>query len=163
MKTIKKQFQRILSIYPTSKGFGFVVMERGKKLIDWGTKRVRVPKSKKNRECVKRAAKLMEEYQPDAVMLAESDDQKRCQRIRNLIRQIAKRTRAKGIEVVAVTRERVQKRFAPYGATTKYEIAKLIADWHPPLRPMLPRPRRPWESEDGRLGVFNAVAMTIDL
>lgn len=158
MKTIKKQFERILSIYPTSKGFGFVVMERGRKLIDWGTKRVRIKKSHKNRECLKRAAKLMEDYRPDVVILPQPDAPRRCQRIRNLIRQVAKKAAAKGIEVVIVTRGEVQELFAPCGATTRQEIAALIAEWYPSLKPMLPRPRRPWESEDQRMGVFGALA-----
>lgn len=160
MKAIENQFQRVLSIYPTSKGFGFVVMERGKELIDWGTKRSRVKKSQKNKDCVKRATSLMKEYQPDAVILPEADDPRRCLRIRNLTRQIAKKARTKNIQVVTVTRGEVQKRFAPYGATTKYARAKLIAEWYPPLKPMLPRPRKAWESEDGRLGAFGATAQT---
>ena len=103
----------------------------------------------------------MEEYQPDAVILPEADDPKRCRRIQNLIRQIAKKARAKGIEVVTMTREQVQKRFAPSGATTKYARAKLIAEWYPPLKPMLPRPRKPWESECEAMAPFIALAISI--
>ena len=101
----------------------------------------------------------MDEYQPDAVILPEPDDQKRCQRIRNLIRQIARKARANGMEVAMVTTEQVQRRFAPYGATTKCEIAKLIAEWYPPLETILPKPRKPWESENIKTKMFEAAAL----
>lgn len=136
-------------------------MERGKKLIDWGTKRSRVKKSQKNRDCVKKAANIMETYQPDAVILPDPDDSRRCQRIRNLIKQIARKASAKGIDVVAVTRAQVRQHFAPYGATTKYEIAKLIADRYPALKPMLPKPRKAWESEDTRISILVAQSLHI--
>ena len=156
MKTIRRQFGRVLSIYPNSKGFGFVVMEKGKRLIDWGAKRVHKPKNKK---CLAKAGELMKVYQPDAVVLPDDGDQRTCRRIRTLIGRIASLARRKGIEVVSVTRRQFFKRFARQGATTKYAIAVLLTKRFPPIRSMLPKPRKAWQSEDYRMGMFGAMSL----
>ena len=79
---------RILAIALSSKGFGFVVMEGQKALVDWGVKAVK--KLDKNRQSLVKAKELIAHYQPGLVILQASEGKgsRRVPRIRALHRQI---------------------------------------------------------------------------
>ncbi len=60
--------KRVLAIDPTTKGFGFAVMEGPEKLIDWGVKGVR---GSKNSECLRLISGLIDQYQPDVIVVED--------------------------------------------------------------------------------------------
>lgn len=72
--------ERILAIDPTHRGFGFVVLEGGSELLDWGTRYVSHPKHDASIEKVDR---LIEEYEPATLVLEDptGDGSRRCQRV----------------------------------------------------------------------------------
>ncbi|NJO35723.1 MAG: hypothetical protein HC869_24240 [Rhodospirillales bacterium] len=51
----------VLAIAPTSRGFGYIVFEKGNVPSDWGVKSAREHKS---RECVSKARELLQELHP---------------------------------------------------------------------------------------------------
>lgn len=148
---------RLLSIAPSTNGFGFAVMENGC-LIDWGNKRA---KEDKNRDTLEKLEKLLGRYLPDAIVLqdVEAKDSQRRPRIRKLVRQIRSLAKNRKIEVALLSRKEVMQAFFDDGNGAKYELAKMIAERFPQeLANRLPPPRKPWKSEDKRMDIFDAVA-----
>jgi len=58
--------QRVVGISPTSRGFGFAVLESPENLVDWGLAHVRPPEPQK---VAVRGAELLERHQPDLLVL----------------------------------------------------------------------------------------------
>jgi Holliday junction resolvasome RuvABC endonuclease subunit len=153
---------RVLAIDPSTRGFGFAILEGPERLIDWGVKET---KTDKKRRSLKFGAELIERYQPRVIVVEdyEGKGSRRCQRVGELINDISKLASNRKIRVRNVSRAKVKQAFAESGAPTKYEIAVAIAKRFPELAPRLPRFRKPWMSEDYRMSIFDAVAMALTL
>jgi len=152
--------KRILAIDPTTKGFGFAVMEGPERLIDWGVKGAK--RSKKMR-CLKLIMGLIDHYKPDVIVVEDYDgkDSRRCRRVQKLINRIQKLGLEKRIMTRSFSRSAVRKAFSPPGAFTKHQIATAIAQRLPELAPRLPPFRKPWMSEDYRMSIFDAVSFAL--
>jgi len=150
----------ILAVDPTSKGIGFVVLEGRKHLIDWGVKSAR---GEKNETCLLHVASLLDRYRPDVLLIEEHRHRssRRSARVRALLGAIARLARGKQIRVSRVSRRAVRAAFASAGASTKHQIATVITLEYKELGTYLPRRRKPWMSEDERMGVFNAVSFAL--
>ena len=59
--------QLAIAIDPTSRGFGFAVLEGPRRLVDWGTKYA--AKENRNTRCVSVVGSLMRAYAPDMLVL----------------------------------------------------------------------------------------------
>ena len=59
------------------------------------------------------------------------------------------------------TREDVRACFRESGAITRYEIAQAIAAHVPAMSHRLPPMKKLWESEDGRMGLFDAASLAL--
>lgn len=149
---------RILAIDPTTKGFGFAVLEGSDRLIDWGVKTVR---GNKQAECLGKVRKLAEYYAAAVVALEDYKGRgsRRCPRVQHLIRAIRRWATKHRIKSRLISRAQVRRAFAP--ASTKQEIAAAIATRFPELAPLLPPPRKTWMSEDYRMNIFDAVALAL--
>jgi RNase H-fold protein (predicted Holliday junction resolvase) len=150
---------RILAISPSSRGFGFAVVEHGI-LVDWGTKPIKG--KNKNTESVTKAKALITHYQPDVVVLENTTAKKsrRAPRIRSLSKRIIALVAKSKMRLYS--REQVMKSFFPDGGGTKYALAELMAKTFPEeLSDRLPPKRRAWMSEDGRIDIFEAVALAV--
>lgn len=149
---------RILAIDPFVSGIGFVAIEGSENLIDWGLRTVR---GEKNPACLRVVEALILRYSPN-VILVENCQVKGCrrrQRTRDLIEDIEALVKAREAKCRRVTRLAVQKVFSQYGASTKHQIASELAERFPELARHLPRPRKPWASEDARMSIFDALAL----
>src|SRR5205085_8848947 len=73
----------LLAIYPTTRGFGFVVFEGQQRTIDWGVKDAR---GDKNRKVLAKIEQLVSWYRPDMLVLenAHGPGSRRAERIRQL-------------------------------------------------------------------------------
>src|SRR6266540_1403091 len=82
-----KSETRVLAIDPSTRGFGFAVLERPDRLIDWGVKETRADK---NQRSLKLIAELIDQYEPQVVVLEDyaGKGSRRCGRIENLIDDI---------------------------------------------------------------------------
>lgn len=69
--------------------------------------------------------------------------------------------RSRGIKLELYARGRIRRSFEPLGATTRYDIAKLLSQSINELALRLPPQRRPWMTEDGRMALFDAAAMAV--
>ena len=149
-----------LAIAPSSRGFGFAVLE-GEGLVDWGVKSVT---GDKNVGTMKQAEKMIAHYKPGVLVLpdASAKSSRRCPRIRALTKEISAMAASRRIKVAIVSRKQVMEAFFIDGTGTKYTIAKFLAiRFREELGPRLPPKRKDWESEDYRMGIFDAVALAL--
>jgi len=147
---------RVLAIDPSTRGFGFAVLEGPNRLIDWGVKETKTDNKKKSLKLIE---DLIDRYQPSVIVVEDyaGRGSRRCQRIQELIDEISKLALKRKVRVRSFSRVKVKQAFAESGAT-KYSIALAIANRLPELAPRLPRFRKPWMSEDYRMSIFDAVA-----
>jgi RNase H-fold protein (predicted Holliday junction resolvase) len=59
---------RVLAIDPSTRGFGFAVLEGPNRLIDWGVKETKIDK---NRMTLKLVADLIERCQPSVIVVED--------------------------------------------------------------------------------------------
>jgi hypothetical protein len=150
----------VLSIYLTARGFAYAVFEAPLSPIDWGAKTLVGPR--KNPRCLERILSLVEQYQPDTLVIQECSekDSERSARIRRLYRTTEALARSHTIDVHRYSRSQIRQCFAKLGATTKYEIAHAISKLIPAFAHRLPPVRRTWMSEDPRMSLFDAASLT---
>lgn len=148
---------RYLAIDPTPKGLGFAVLE-GDELIDWGLCQVR---TEKNAGAIARVAQLLRRFHPDKLILEDhrARGSRRQSRIQQLLGRVAAVAAAAGASVALVSAVAVRRTFASFEANNKDQVARKIVEWFPELAPRLPKPRKPWMSEDERMGIFDALAL----
>lgn len=151
---------RIVSLDPTSHGFGFVVFEEPNSLIDWGHAHVRPCTDER---CIARIAELLAWYVPNVVILEDCNDKgsRRRKRVRALLDEVARFSSQSSAEVAHIARRHVLDTFAQHAAFTKDEIARVVVSQFPELEPKLPPPRKIWMSEDERMSIFDATAMLL--
>lgn len=152
--------RRVLAIDPAAKGFGFAVMEPGTGLVAWGTRDARDDKYGMS---LRRAAELLDTYQPTVVVLEDcrTDGSRRRPHVRRLLRSIERLAARRGVKVWLVPPSTRLAAFAEVGASTKCQIATALAERFPVLRRALPPVRKPWMTEDHRMGIFDAVALAV--
>ncbi len=149
----------VLSIYPTSKGYAFVLFEGEQAPYDWGVKDIR--KRGKNEATLEGLKSLIERYRPDYLIIEDCTEKgsRRSSRIRRLYRTITHYAESECIEVSRISRKEIHTCFASVGATRKYDIAQAIALHIPAFAHRLPPLRKIWMSEDPRQSLFDAAAL----
>jgi Holliday junction resolvasome RuvABC endonuclease subunit len=158
MKSTKLNVKRVLAIDPTSRGFGFVVLESPTMPVDWGVKAIR---SHKEGKILEKVTELIKHYQADIVVLEDYKGSRHGPRIQGLIDAICRLATAAGLKSHRIPNSRVKKVFRTFRATTKHEIAHAVAQQLPELAPRLPPYRKPWMSEDYRMAIFDAAALAL--
>jgi len=162
MKRLSPEICRILAIDPTTCGFGFVVLEGQMSLVDWGVKRA---KRDKNAKCLAKVLDLIRQYQPTVIVFEDCSgrESRRHERIKEFLEEVKNLATNNKIKTRKVSRHTLKKTFASERASSRYEIATVIAKRLPDLAPLLPPRRQPWMSEDARMHIFNAAAMVLAL
>lgn len=150
-----------LAVHPGYRGFGWVLAESPLSIIDWGI--VEVRQGDKNLVALRRLGTLLSRYQPDTLVLEAffSRSTKRHARIERLCRGMMARAHAQSVDVAIYTRADVRGCFVLHGAKTRHEIAAAVAARIDLLAPLLPKPRRAWESEHRNAQVFGAAALVL--
>jgi hypothetical protein len=149
--------KRVLSIDPTHRGFGYVVLEGSEHLIDWGVRHVQ---GSKNKASIQAASELMSFYSPQILVLEDvsSKNCRRWQRVRNLIEALDQLGRSRGFSVRRIAQAKVKKTLS---VSNKTQMAQAIAAKFPELRSRLPPERKPWMSEDERMAIFDAAGFAM--
>jgi hypothetical protein len=153
-----KNIIRILAIKPSTKGFGYAVMEGG--LVDWGIKTVQ---GDKNANSVKKVKELITLYQPTVLVLEEiPEGSRRSPRIPDLNKELAGLATKHKVRVRTFRRTEINQAFFVEGKGTKHGLARIISERFPQeLGFRLPPKRKPWKSEDSRMDIFEAVALAL--
>jgi RNase H-fold protein (predicted Holliday junction resolvase) len=153
---------RILAIAPTTRGFGFAVLDEKDALADWGGKPVKA--GNKNAQSLKKAKELIDHNRPNVLVLQDTaaKDSGRAPRIQKLTQQIVKLAKVHKVKVVLLSKEKIQKAFFADGKGTKQALAEVLAQKFPEeLGSMVPPKRKPWMTEHPRMDVFDAVALAV--
>jgi len=161
MTRINSPHSRILAISPSTRGFGYAVLETADTLVDWGVKSV---KGDKNAQCLAKVEELIAHYSPGVLVLPDVTviNTRRASRIRLLGDQIIALASMYNLRVPVFSAEQVKKTFFADCEGTKYGIAEILAKRFPEeLGFRLPPKRRPWMSEDYRMDIFDAVALAL--
>jgi hypothetical protein len=160
-QTTSKHF-RILAIALSARGFGFVVMEGQKTIIECGG-RVAAD-GDKNAQSLAKMKKLLNFYRPGVLVLqdVEAKGSRRAPRIKTLNRQIKRLAENQKIEVKLISGKQLRSLLLGNPKGTKQEMAeKLAKDFPDELASRLPPKRRLWMSEDSRMDIFDAVALAV--
>lgn len=147
---------RVLSLFPTTRGFGFALFDRERRLLDWGSVGIRT--GNKNVETMRAMSRLVDRVRPTLLTTEDVRPKgaRRHDRIRRLHALLIAHAHGRRITLERFTRAEVLRYF---NVTTKYELARTVAEALPALRHRLPPKRKPWMSEDTRQSLFDAAAL----
>lgn len=149
---------RVLGIAPSSRGFGFAVLE-GDNLVEWGVRTAK--RENKNSKLLAKVKDLLTMCQPEAIILEDiSPPVRRASRIRDLHTEIIEAARTERIKIVILPRRKVREAIVSDESGTKQEVAEMLAKRFPEeLGAHLPRKRKAWMSESHQMAMFDAVAL----
>jgi Holliday junction resolvasome RuvABC endonuclease subunit len=155
--------KRVLAIDPITRGFGFAVLDGPHSLIDWGLKGTSRWQESREQWCLRQVAELIDFYRPDRVVVEDCLDRRsrRGRKSEALIDRIVELAGEHHIPVRRISRTGLRRAFTVERACTKYKIALAIAGRFPELAWRLPPIRKPWMSEDTRMGIFDAVGLAL--
>lgn len=147
----------VMAIFPNTRGFGYAVFE-GVVPVDWGASDVRGPR--RNSVCIDRVVMLLNRYNPDIVLLRDASEA-RSSRVAHLIHAIGALPLDPRAACLVVSRPQVREAFGYLARPTRAAIAAAIAERIPFFAPLVPPVRKIWNSEDRRMGLFDAVALAL--
>ncbi|MDA9464499.1 hypothetical protein [Bradyrhizobium sp. CCBAU 53415] len=150
----------VLSIYVNTRGFAFIVFE-GYAPFDWGIREARG--AGKRETCLSRITQLFDRHSPDVLVIQDTSTQgtERAPWISTLNASITALAKECGVPRFAYSRDQVRDAFARYECANKNSLAQLIAKQIPAFEQYVPPPRKPWMSEDRRMGLFDAAALAL--
>jgi Holliday junction resolvasome RuvABC endonuclease subunit len=157
MKNTNVPKSLVLGIHPTSHGFGWVLFENPSSVIDWGNASARGARRKR---LITRFERLLTKYQPSTVVLEEFEGA-RSKPIQTLCKEMTHLALLRGADAIVYPRSDVQSVFVRLGATTRHEIATVVAKNLNALSHRMPKKRRVWSPEDERQSLFDAAALVL--
>ena len=161
MKNNIPKYPRILAIAPSTKGFGYAVLEGHNLLVNWG---VRSVGGDKNAGSIEKVEEMIAHYNPQVVVLEDTvtKGSRRSFRIRALTKRLVALTESRTIKVALFTQKQVRGVICGDASGTKHALAEIVAERFPEeLGFLLPPKRRPWMSENSRMDIFDAVALAL--
>lgn len=154
------RIRRLLAIDPTSRGFGYVALETPGLLVDWGTHAV----AKRSHPVARaRLRAIIRRLQPQCIVL-EHYAAPQCRRsasVRSLLEAMEQWCNESDLAVRLIPAVRLRSWLGARGLATKAQTARWVAMCCPELAPRLPPIRKPWMSEDERMGIFDAAALAL--
>ena len=154
--TDQRNEKRVLALHVHSRSFGFVVFEGPNRILDWGIKSFRRGVNAVKIPAAKKLLVLLDEFTPSTIVVRERETR----RNRRMLAAIERQARSRRIPVRFISREDVNRAFVGFEAN-KYEVASVLAKQFPALASRLPPRRKFYESEDYRIGIFDAAAVGV--
>ena len=149
----------ILAFSPTTRGIGYAVFEGPKNPLDWGVKEAR---ASKNSRCINRVKEIIEFYRPEVVVIENAGKaNRRGLRVHRLLKDIDVAAKQCNVTSYPISKETIDGVFAQFNAHTKFQRAARVIEWLPDLKSLTPRERKPWMSEDYRMGIFDAMILAL--
>ncbi len=150
---------RVLSVYPSSEGLGYVLFLNEKTALDWGVLR---SAGHKNEVYVRKFIDLINFYEPDTIIIRDASSlTPPSKRITELIEMLAETAKSHDLFPHYYSRHQVLEKFQRFGVKTKHEVVQVIGDLLPELKFYQPPPRKSWESESIRMSIFDATALAL--
>lgn len=127
--------------------------------MDWGVKTVQ---GNKNANSLAKVEELIAYYQPNVLVLQDTEGSRRSARIKALSRKIIALAATRKVSVKLFSQAQVRRTFFADGKGTKHAVAEIIAQRFPEeLASRLPPKRKPWMSEHYQMDIFDAVALAV--
>src|SRR5687768_9458671 len=110
MKNTIPKYPRILGIAPSTRGFGFAVVEGLNTLADWGVKSI---DGDKDAGAVARVKAMIAHYEPDVLVLEDASAKpvRRAPRIRTLAKRLVSMSKKQDVSVILLKREQLRRIF----------------------------------------------------
>jgi Holliday junction resolvasome RuvABC endonuclease subunit len=156
----KEKTKIVFAVYPNAHGFGFVYMENERKLIDFGTVRIRPICNNRIFEKIKQT---IDYFRPTIVVVPDPDckSSRTGNRVRKLIAKIIEYGEQEKLPVFQYSRDQVRDIMESFGVTTKYEIARWLLTEFTELEKRKPKERKLWTSEDRNMAIFDALSLAL--
>ena len=155
------KYPRILAIAPSSRGFGYAVLEGQNILANWGGKSV---EGDKNAGSIKKVEEMIAHFEPEVIALEDTGikGSRRSARIQELTKRLVALAEGCTVKVALFSQKQMRRVLLGDNRGTKHAVAEIIAERFPEeLDFRLPPKRRDWESEDSRMDIFVAVALAL--
>ena len=143
---------RYVGVEATSKGFCFAVIEDTERLLDWGGREVKGSTG----IFINKLGGVIDRYRVDVLVLEDPAGSRKGKTVKGWLSWAEEYAHKRKIKPVAVSKEAFQAFTSSYGST-KGETARRLARLFPELEGLVPPPRKTWESERRRMGIFVAL------
>jgi len=153
---------RALDVRPRS--FGYAVFEGPTLLLDWGVQSFRHGRNAVRIPLATKIAALFEDFRPAVVVAKEPPSRKKVNRARTgkVLELVRHKASLRGIRTRVFQAARREQAFWRRGTPDEApDRATALAERFAELRPVLPPKRKPWESEDYRMSIFDAAALGV--
>ncbi len=127
-------------------------------MLDWGIRSFRSGANAVKTPAGEKFRALLDEFTPSAVVIRERTT--RSARKPKLLTIIERQARSRRIPLRFISRGDVNRAFVGF-ESNKYEVASALARQFPDLASRLPPKRKVWQSEDYRMGIFDAAALGV--
>ena len=151
--------KRVIALDVRSQNFGFVVFEGPNEILDWGVRSFRSGDNAVKIPAATKLLSLLDEFTPSAVVIRERATGRSTKKPK-LLSIIERQVRSRRIPVRLITPREVNRAFVGF-ESNKYEVASALAKQFPSLTSRLPPKRKCWQSEDYRMGIFDAAAVGV--
>ena len=151
--------RRVLAVDVHPRSFGFVVFEGPNRMLDWGVRSFRSGVNAVKIPAATKFLALLDEFRPSAVVVRERLARKTANQTQ-MLATIESQARSRRIPVRYLSRRDVNRTFVGF-ESNKYEVASALAKQFPTLASKLPPKRKCWQSEDYRMGIFDAAAVGV--
>jgi len=150
--------KRVIALDVRSRNFGFVVFEGPNEILDWGVRSFRSGANAVKTPAATKLLALLDEFTPSAVVIKEraTGSAKKPKLLSIIERQV----RTRRIPLRFMIPRDVNRAFVGF-ESNKYEVASALAKQFPTLASRLPPKRKIWQSEDYRIGIFDAAAVGV--
>jgi len=150
---------RVMALDIRTRSFGFVMFEGPNYMLDWGIRSFRHGVNAVKIPAAKKLLVLLDEFTPSAIVVRERET-KRGTKKSKILTTIERQARNRSIQVRFISRKDVNRAFVGF-ESNKYEVATALAKQFPDLASRLPAKRKIWQSEDYRMGIFDAAAVGV--
>src|SRR6266849_8360875 len=151
--------KRVLALDVHPRSFGFVVFEGPNRILDWGVRSFRTGVNAVKIPAAIKFLALLDEFRPSTVVVRERLTGRTAKQTR-MLATIERQARSRRVPVRRLSRRDVNRAFVGF-ESNKYEVASALARQFPALASRLPPRRKCWQSEDYRMGIFDAAALGV--
>lgn len=148
--------ERIIALEVRARSFAFVVFEGKDTILDCGARAFRSGGNAVSVPADKKLAAILEDSVPQKAVLRVSNTRRFERRKLPLLRVIRRVLKARKIPLRVVTGKEIRVAFPD--CPGKHEVGGIIATHFPELGWRFPPKRKPWQSEDYRMSIFDAAA-----
>jgi hypothetical protein len=128
-------------------------------MLDWSIENFRPGVNAVKIPVAKKLLVLLNEFTSSAIVIRERETRRGTKKTK-MLTTIKRQARSRRIPIRFISRRDVNRAFVGF-ESNKYEVASVLAKQFPALASRLPPKRKIWQSEDYRMGIFDAAAVGV--